>query len=86
MESRERRLRRLAMRSHRRGIREMDLILGAFARDGLAQLQEPELDRYERLLEESDHDLYAWVAGTAAPPEEHRELIARIARFPVGLT
>lgn len=37
-ETREVRLRRLAMRSQRRGIKEMDLILGGFATQGLDDL------------------------------------------------
>lgn len=71
------------MRSWRRGTREMDLILGPFGRDGLAGLSEPELDLYEALLEESDHDLYAWIAGRPAVagtgPEALHPLLDRIA-------
>jgi antitoxin CptB len=65
-EDRDIRLRRLAMRSMRRGIKEMDLILGPFGREGLAGLTEAELDLYEVLLEENDHDLYAWISGRPA--------------------
>jgi antitoxin CptB len=66
-EDRATRLRRLALRSMRRGTREMDLILGPFGREGLAALSEAELDLYEALLEESDHDLYAWIAARPDP-------------------
>lgn len=83
MEDRETRLRRLGLRSRRRGIREMDLILGSFAADGLGALSDPELDLYERLLEESDHDLYAWVAGATETPETYQGLVGRIAALPV---
>lgn len=72
------RLARLRMRSIRRGIREMDLILGAFAADGLAALDAPGLDAYEALLEESDHDLLLWVTGAAPAPEAHAALVARL--------
>lgn len=77
-EDRDVRLRRLHMRSWRRGTREMDLILGAFADSGLAGLGPDELDAYERLLEENDHDLYGWVAGRSAAPDDHAPLVARI--------
>jgi len=72
------RLRRLRLRSWRRGIREMDLILGPFADAELAGFSEAELDAWERLLEEPDWDLYAWVAGQAEPPAEHGPMIARL--------
>ena len=75
----ETRLKRLRMRSWRRGIREMDLILGDFADAGLAALGEADLALYDALLSENDHDLYAWVSGAAAVPDRYAGLIARIA-------
>ncbi len=77
-ESREVRLRRLRMRSWRRGMREMDLILGPFADRGLAMLDGPALDAYEGLLAENDQDLFLWVTGAADAPAEHVALIGRI--------
>ena len=77
-EPRETRLRRMKMRSIRRGIKEMDLLMGAFAETRLAALSEADLDLYDRLLEENDHDIYAWVAGRAAPPEVYAGLVAQL--------
>ena len=57
-ETREIRLRRLRLRSWRRGIREMDLILGGFADAALAGLDAELLDAFDMLLSENDHDLY----------------------------
>lgn len=57
------RLRRLKMRSWRRGMKEMDLILGHFADGPLAGLSATALDDYEALLTENDQDLYLWVTG-----------------------
>ena len=73
------RLKRLRLRSWRRGIREMDLLLGRFADARLATLTPAELDLYEALLEQSDRDLYAWTTGREAPPEPLAGLIARVA-------
>ncbi len=78
-EDRETRLRRLRMRSMRRGIKEMDLILSRFADDTLADLSEGDLDLYEALLAENDQDLYQWVSGQAAAPPRFAALIGRIA-------
>ena len=77
-EAPETRLARLRMRSMRRGIREMDLILQDFAARDLARLDPAGLDAYEALLEESDHDLLLWVTGAAEPPEPHAPLVARL--------
>jgi len=78
-ETPEARLKRLRMRSMRRGIREMDLILGGFADDCLGVLTTGELDSYEALLSENDQDLYRWVSGQAAPPAPLAAMVARIA-------
>ncbi len=74
------RLRRLRMRSWRRGMKEMDLILGPFADSALATLAPDTLDAYERLLDENDQDLYLWVTGARTPPEAHAALLGRIAQ------
>ncbi len=74
----ENRLKRMKMRSSRRGIKEMDLILGAFAVEGLAKLNDADLDLYDAMLEENDHDLYQWVTGQAPAPDQFSGLIAMI--------
>ena len=74
------RLKRLRIRSWRRGTKEMDLILGPFSDAHLADLSEEDLDLYERLLEENDQDLYQWASGQAAAPEALARLLDRIMR------
>lgn len=69
------------MRSMRRGIREMDIILGRFAETALGGLRAAELDLYDALLSENDHDLYQWVTGQAAPPARFAPLVGQIARL-----
>ena len=77
----EHRLKRLAMRSWRRGTKEMDLVLGPWADAHLAGLTGSTLDTYEALLDENDQDLLPWVLGQSEAPEPLRELIAEIAAF-----
>jgi Uncharacterized conserved protein len=79
-ESAEIRLKRLRLRSWRRGTKEMDMILGPFADAELAGLGAETLDLYEALLEENDQDLYVWVTGQAAAPEPLAGLIETIGR------
>jgi antitoxin CptB len=80
-ETAEARLKRMAMRSWRRGTKEMDLVLGPFADAHLAGLSAPDLALYEILLAENDQDLMAWVLGQSAPPEALVPLLARITAF-----
>lgn len=69
---------RLHMRSIRRGIKEMDVVLGGFSHKHLAELSQEELTVYDRLLHENDHDLYAWVCARTPVPEEFAPLMAKI--------
>lgn len=80
-EADEDRLKRLRMRSWRRGMREMDLIFGPFADAKLAGLDRPRLAAYERLLAENDPDLYLWVTGAVQLPAEHAPIVAEIRAF-----
>ena len=77
---------RLYMRSIRRGIKEMDLILMAFSDAHLGQMDATALGVYDKLLSENDHDLYQWVSGQSQEPEFYRELMDRIREGAVGVT
>jgi antitoxin CptB len=85
-ESSENRIKRLAMRSMRRGIKEMDLILSAFAGRALGGMDAANLALYDQLLEENDHDLYAWINGQVAAPGQYTGLIGQIAAMAQGVT
>ena len=80
-ETAENRLKRVHMRSWRRGMKEMDLILGKFADKELAQKASAWLDEYEGMLDENDQDLYKWVSGAEPTPPEYQALIGEIAAF-----
>ena len=81
METAEARLKRLAMRSWRRGTKEMDLVLGPYADAHLAGMDEATLALYDQLLEENDQDLLPWVLGQNPAPERFSALLAQIAAF-----
>ena len=81
METKEARLKRLKMRSWRRGTKEMDLILGPFADDRLAWMGEAELVLYDALLEENDQELITWVMGTGLIPARFAGLMAQISEI-----
>lgn len=77
----EARLKRMRMRSWRRGTKEMDLILGPWADEKLGGLDEATLDLYDALLEENDQDLYPWVSGAQPCPPQYLDLLSEIAVF-----
>lgn len=83
MDEHEARLKRLRMRSWRRGTKEMDLILGPFSDSELESLSPEELDLYEALLAENDQDLYPWVtarmAGQRPGPPALSAMLDRVA-------
>lgn len=80
-ETPENRLKRLAMRSMRRGIKEMDIILKKYADGHLPAMSDAELDEYEALLAQNDQDLYQWVSGQQPAPEGFAALIEKIATY-----
>ncbi len=64
------RRKRLIFRSDHRGTKEMDLLLGSFARRNIATLDDALVERFEVMLELSDPDLYNWITGQEPTPPE----------------
>lgn len=60
---------RLIFRSEHRGTKEMDLLLGSFAKAHVYSFNEDELKEYEALLTENDPDLYNWITGQEEAPD-----------------
>ncbi len=72
------RIKRMRMRAWRRGTKEMDLILGPYADERLSAMTPEMLAAFDGLLEQNDHDLYAWVTGAAASPASFAPLVAEL--------
>jgi len=76
------RRRRLLFRAWRRGVREMDLIVGRFADAHIELLDATGLDDFERLMEVPNNDLYAWVVDAGAVPEHYdTAVLAKLRQF-----
>ncbi|MFN4153084.1 MAG: succinate dehydrogenase assembly factor 2 [Paracoccaceae bacterium] len=75
------RIKRMKMRSWRRGTKEMDLVLGPWADAHLDALAPAQLEEYEVLLAENDQDLMAWIFGQAEPDPAIAPLLAEITAF-----
>jgi antitoxin CptB len=68
MKTDDARRKKLKLRAWRRGFREADLILGPFADRYVPNFSEAELDWLERLLEQPDQDVYAWILERTPTP------------------
>lgn len=76
------RRRRIKVRAWRRGMREMDIILGGFADAHLGALTEAEIVEFEKLLDESDRDVFSWISGELPIPDDaNGPLLKRVIAF-----
>ncbi|MGE0004767.1 MAG: succinate dehydrogenase assembly factor 2 [Parvibaculaceae bacterium] len=67
-ESVETRRKRLLWRASHRGTREMDLLLGGFARSRIERFSETELDELEAIIGVPDPELTGWLLGGVPVP------------------
>lgn len=65
------RRKRLLHRSRYRGCLECDILLGRFAERYVPVMTEAQLERFERLLDEADADILAWLTGRRHVPARH---------------
>ncbi len=72
-----RRLDRLRWRC-RRGLLELDLVLGDFLEARYSKLSVEEQSAFERLLALPDTTLYAYLQGLNPPTEELEEIVRKI--------
>ncbi len=78
----ESRRRRAAFRATHRGNKEMDWLIGRFARARLMDMSTEALARFERLLLIPDPNLYDMILHPeVAPAGEHASLIAELRTF-----
>jgi antitoxin CptB len=76
------RRRKLLFRAWRRGVREMDLIVGRFADAHIDKFDEAGLDDFERLIEAPNAALYAWVIGAQDIPANYdTAVLAKLRTF-----
>jgi antitoxin CptB len=71
------RLKKLKFRAWRRGFREADFVLGAFADQELEHLSPADLDAFEALLDQPDQPLYAWIIETEPTPAAFDHAVMR---------
>lgn len=72
------RRKRLYYRSAYTGTKETDVLLGAFAARHLAELDDAQVDDYEKLLEIDDPRLYKWITAQETPPPDYDTPVLRM--------
>ncbi len=76
------RRKKLIFQSQHCGIKENDILLGQFAADHIEEFSGQQLDLFEALLLENDHDIYSWITGQEPlPPRIDHEVMAALIRF-----
>ena len=69
---------RLKIQSWRRGMKEMDLILGKFIDKNIDTLTHDEIANYERLLLQDDQLIFSWFCKYERIPLEFTSLVSKI--------
>jgi antitoxin CptB len=77
-ESSDIRRKRLIHRSVYTGMKETDILLGAFARHHVPGFSDAELTQYEALLEAGDPNILDWALGRSTPPESHDNTVMKL--------
>tara|TARA_R110002110_G_scaffold406421_1_gene626351 strand:- start:162700 stop:162981 length:282 start_codon:yes stop_codon:yes gene_type:complete len=61
----------------RRGMLELDLVLGPFVSERYPQLDDVDRQRYQQLMSCEDQDLFAWFMRREQPDDEELATIVR---------
>ena len=73
---------RLLHRSRQRGMLEVDLLLGKWAKLNLNRLSRDELDQYEALLNSETVDIFSWITDKSPlPPEMDMPIVREIQKW-----
>ncbi|MBW6418254.1 succinate dehydrogenase assembly factor 2 [Celeribacter sp. PS-C1] len=72
------RRKRLKIRAWRRGIKEMDLLIGGYADAHLSMMDEAQLDEFEQLMDEHDQDLLSYATGLKPVPEHLKPMLDKV--------
>lgn len=69
----------------RRGMLELDLILLPFLENVYPTLEQADKERYWKLLEMEDQDMYAWFLSRQSPEDPELQRIVDIVRDNTGI-
>jgi len=73
--------RKLLWRATHRGLKELDLVLGGFARQNVNRMGAAELDEFEAIVSLPDPELFGWLMGAEGAPLSRWPMLARVLTF-----
>lgn len=72
---------KLIYKSEHRGCKENDILLGKFTREFINQFSEEDLRIFDRFLNESDLDIFAWICKKQPIPENYMKITELFLNF-----
>ena len=76
------RKKKLKFRAAHRGMKELDLFIGAFAEEQVPGMNESSLDEFEAILDVPDSIVLDWITGRSAPePGEFGPVLKQLLAF-----
>ena len=72
-------IKRLKIQSWRRGMKEMDLILGNFIDNNSHLFTSDDISKYDLLLLEDDQEIFSWFSNQVEVPKDFKDIISKIA-------
>ena len=66
----EQRKKKLKFRASHRGIKELDLFVGAFAEVHVEEMNDLALDEFEAILDVPDNIVLDWITGRSSPGKQ----------------
>jgi len=70
--------RKLLWRATHRGLKELDLVLGGFAKANVAGMGAKELEEFSEIISLPDGDLFGWLMGDGPAPISRWPMLTRI--------
>ncbi|MFO0994772.1 MAG: succinate dehydrogenase assembly factor 2 [Hyphomicrobiales bacterium] len=70
--------RKLLWRATHRGLKELDLVLGGFAKAHIGSLDDRELAEFSEIVSLADTDLFSWLMREKPAPVDRWPLLSRV--------
>ncbi len=80
MDGLEIRRKRAIYRAHHRGTKELDLILGRYAKERVPDMDEARLTVFEQLIALPDADIHEWIRA-GQPPADVASIVEEVRSF-----
>ena len=78
-------IKKLYFRASHRGMKEMDLLLGNYAKENLNKMTTEELTEFEKILNIPDQNIYLWYMNKQDIPQEfNSKTLSNILKYKIS--